>query len=120
MVHALDPKVSCTPSPVSGLDDYDATFTVDITTRASLTHTVFVRLAAAEASSPPATTLRHAAAITRNRGEWPGGGPASGQAKHRPEARNTRCMALSHKPAPLAWARGADIIDQMLRKVAAR
>jgi hypothetical protein len=29
-------------------------------------------------------------------------------------------MALIRKPAPLAEARGADIIDQVLRRVAAR
>jgi hypothetical protein len=35
VVHALDTTVSCTQSPVSGHYDYNASFTVDITTEGS-------------------------------------------------------------------------------------
>jgi hypothetical protein len=68
VVHALD-KVSCTQSPVSGLDDYDATFTVDITTEG--TGTVSYQWAGAPPTPGPRRVRTRPAQGRQGRGPEP-------------------------------------------------
>jgi hypothetical protein len=68
VVHALD-KVSSTQSPVSGLDDYDATFTVDITTEG--TGTVSYQWAGAPPTPGPRRVRTRPAQGRQGRGPEP-------------------------------------------------